>query len=57
MTRGLRTVAPPRPQRGMAEDNDIAVPQLQQSNSARTKNGTHLRFKYSLLAPEDPEGD
>ena len=58
MMRGPRTMAPPRPQRGMAADDNSAGPQPQQSDGAdgaRPLNGTHLHCKYGILAPEDPQ--
>ena len=59
MTSGLRTAPPLRPQRGTTADEDSMGPQPRKSDgadSARTENGTHLRRKYGLLAPEVPEG-
>ena len=59
MMRGLMTVAPPRPQRGMTADDNSAGPQQQQSSGvdgARPKNGMHSCREYSLLAPEVLEG-
>ena len=51
--------APFRLQRDTAADNDSVVPLPRQSNGtdgARPQNGMHLRRKYGLLAPEEPEG-
>ena len=55
---GPRTAAFPHPS-GTAADNDSVGPLPRQSDSAdgaRPENGMHLRRKYGLLAPEEPEG-
>ena len=51
------TAALPRPQRGMSAVGDNAGTHHRNTastDSARPKNGTHLRRKYSLLAPTRP---